>query len=218
VKHYHKNPRQITKKQLSELSVDLKELGDLSGITHDLDTDEILTGNQRCEALPGIMSGLIQPEITQRFDTPLEDGTVLLGYFIIDGKMYNYRAVKGWDDKKREKANIVANKRGGAWDFDILANGFEVTNLLDWGFDERQLSGFSEMYSDEFDFGSLPDEDRAPFQQMTFTLHDTQAEQVREAMKVSKAMGAFVDSENENSNGNALARICEIFLTEHGNG
>jgi DNA polymerase-3 subunit gamma/tau len=39
---------------------------------------------------------------------------------------------------------------------------------------------------------------------------------VKAAMDAAKAMGAFVDSLNENSNGNALARICEIFLTKNG--
>jgi len=65
-------------------------------------------------------------------------------------------------------------------------------------------------------FGKLPDEDRAPFRQMTFTLHDTQAEIIEEALRVSKSMGEF-DSENENSNGNALSRICELFMGEYGN-
>jgi ParB-like chromosome segregation protein Spo0J len=63
--------------------------------------------------------------------------------------------------------------------------------------------------------GDLPDGDKAPFQQMTFTLHDDQAEAVGEAMAVAKGMGPFVDSPNENANGNALARICETFLTDH---
>ena len=67
-------------------------------------------------------------------------------------------------------------------------------------------------------FEGLPDEDRAPFQQMTFTLHDEQAEQVKAALQAAKALGPFVDSPNENSNGNALARIVETFLTEHGQG
>ncbi len=67
-------------------------------------------------------------------------------------------------------------------------------------------------------FDGLPDEDRAPFQQMTFTLHDEQAEQVKSAIAAARGMGAFVDSPNENSNGNALARIAEVFLTEHGQG
>ena len=67
-------------------------------------------------------------------------------------------------------------------------------------------------------FGGLPDENRAPFQQMTFTLHDEQAEQVKAAIAAAKALGPFVDSPNENSNGNALARIAETFITEHGQG
>jgi len=61
-------------------------------------------------------------------------------------------------------------------------------------------------------FGGLPDGDRAPFQQMTFTLHDEQVEQVKAALEDAKRMGDF-DSPNENSNGNALARICESFLS-----
>lgn len=65
-------------------------------------------------------------------------------------------------------------------------------------------------------FGRLSDSDRAPFQQMTFTLHDEQVEQVKQALKTAKDLGDFVDSANENSNGNALARICETFLTQHG--
>jgi ParB-like chromosome segregation protein Spo0J len=69
-------------------------------------------------------------------------------------------------------------------------------------------------------FGAIPDEDRAPFQQMTFTLHDTQAEMVRDALKLAQKVGDFTDSPNENSNGNALAYICEVFarLPEYGNG
>ncbi len=82
----------------------------------------------------------------------------------------------------------------------------------------NRISGKVETLNEADAFGNLPDQDRAPFQQMTFTLHDEQAEKVREALKLSKTMGAFTDSPNENSNGNALSRICETFITEHGNG
>ena len=57
----------------------------------------------------------------------------------------------------------------------------------------------------------LADGDRAPFQQMTFTLHDSQAESVKAALAKAKAAGAGDGAENENSNGNALAFICEAF-------
>lgn len=69
--------------------------------------------------------------------------------------------------------------------------------------------------SDSDAFSALPDGDRAPFQQMTFTLHDAQAEVVIEAVKLSKGLGEFSETGNENSNGNALARICEMFVGEH---
>lgn len=65
-------------------------------------------------------------------------------------------------------------------------------------------------------FSGAPQEDRAPFQQMTFTLHDTQAEQVKRAIAAAGKLGDFTDSPNQNSNGNALAFICETFVTEYG--
>ena len=61
-------------------------------------------------------------------------------------------------------------------------------------------------------FGSLPDSDRAPFQQMTFTLHDSQAEIIKDALTKAKHEGDFTGSENENSNGNGLWWICEQYL------
>ena len=54
---------------------------------------------------------------------------------------------------------------------------------------------------------------------MAFTLHDDQALTVQEALTKAKAMGNFEDSLNDNSNGNALARVAELFLSwgsDHG--
>jgi len=85
------------------------------------------------------------------------------------------------------------------------------------GWDEAELDmilqGSDSVGDDEWGAaaGGLPDSDRAPIQQMTFTVHDDQAEVIREAIAAAKAQGPFVDTGNENSNGNALARICEAF-------
>lgn len=57
----------------------------------------------------------------------------------------------------------------------------------------------------------LPNGERSPFRQMTFVLHESQAESVEQAIRAAKAAGPFVDSPNENSNGNALARIVEVY-------
>jgi hypothetical protein len=64
---------------------------------------------------------------------------------------------------------------------------------------------------DESDAPELADGDKAPFQQMTFTLHDSQAEVVRRAMEKAKEADDFSDCPNENSNGNALAVIAEAY-------
>jgi len=57
----------------------------------------------------------------------------------------------------------------------------------------------------------LADGDREPFQQMTFTLHDSQVEILKRAIEKAKAEGDFSESPNENSNGNALTLIAEAF-------
>jgi hypothetical protein len=57
---------------------------------------------------------------------------------------------------------------------------------------------------------SLPDGDKAPFQQMTFTLADEQAEQIKNAITDIKETQEYKYCEtmgNENSNGNALYLI-----------
>ena len=59
--------------------------------------------------------------------------------------------------------------------------------------------------------GGLPDGDKLPFQQMTFTVTDAQADTIRDALATAKDAGPFGDTGNENSNGNALARIAEAY-------
>ena len=62
----------------------------------------------------------------------------------------------------------------------------------------------------------LLDGEEPEIQQWTFSLHKDQMEQVRDAIGRSKKLGDFVDTGNENENGNALARICELFAGSHG--
>ena len=57
---------------------------------------------------------------------------------------------------------------------------------------------------------TLPDGDKAPFQHMTFTLADEQAEVIKNALNDIKATEEYKYAEtmgNENSNGNALYLI-----------
>lgn len=106
------------------------------------------------------------------------------------------------------------------WDSELLALELGELGELGFdleltGFDEKELKALESPQVDAVDMPELASGDRQPFQQMTFTLHDEQAEQVKAAIDAAKAMGVF-NSPNENSNGNALARVCETFLTHHG--
>jgi hypothetical protein len=101
-------------------------------------------------------------------------------------------------DKEKE-LNIRLNKNTGDWDYDLLANNFDIEELHDWGFDDD--------YDDEF---SLPDGDKDPFRQITFTLSDQQYEIVEAALKKAKK-NDFGDTGNENSNGNAIWWICNSY-------
>ena len=93
----------------------------------------------------------------------------------------------------------------------IQSENKQVTALIQ---EIAEKNGIEEIGAEKWQdaFGSLPDEDRAPFQQMTFTLHDSQAEIIKDALTKAKHEGNFTESENENSNGNALWWICEQYL------
>jgi len=112
-----------------------------------------------------------------------------------------------WNEEKRREFVIKDNVGFGEWDWEELANAWDSEKLEEWGFD---LPGFdidAENLGEDF---SLPDGDKAPFQQMTFTLADEQAEQIKNAIDDIKKTEEYKYAEtmgNENSNGNALYLI-----------
>jgi hypothetical protein len=110
---------------------------------------------------------------------------------------------------EQQKAEFIIkdNVGFGEWDWDLLANQWDVEALTDWGLDVGGFDLNAEQFSDEF---SLPDGDKSPFQQMTFTLADEQTEQIKNAIADIKATDDYKYCEtfgNENSNGNALYLI-----------
>jgi hypothetical protein len=48
---YYKNPNKASESRLEAIKENLRKLGDLSGITVDLNTNEIITGNQRSKII-----------------------------------------------------------------------------------------------------------------------------------------------------------------------
>ena len=160
-----------------------------------------------------------------------EDGMVIAGHTRLKAaiKLGLDRVPVRYLDLDPADSRLLAladNKVGelAEWDDEALARivaDIDGAELVIAGFDEDDLSLLIESMRQPGDedwagaFDGLPDEDRAPFRQMTFTVHDDQHQEIERALKVAKGLGPF-DSENENGNGNALARLAEAFLTGNG--
>ena len=169
-----------------------------------------------------------------------EDGRILAGNGTVEGAkaagISNLRIIESDGDEliavrrtgltEEQKIGLaLADNRTSdlsEWDADMLQQLSEEQDLSPW-FDADDLSALLGA-DDVTPLDAMPElasGDREPFQQMTFTLHDDQAELVKEAIEKAKAMGPFADTTNENSNGNGLARVAELFLSwgsDHGIG
>jgi len=110
--------------------------------------------------------------------------------------------------EEQKKEFIIKDNVGfGEWNWDDLANDWDEELLVEWGLDLPIFFNDSDELGTDF---SLPEGDKAPFQQMTFTLADEQAEQIKNAIADIKQTDEYKYCEtlgNENSNGNALYLI-----------
>jgi len=94
---------------------------------------------------------------------------------------------------------------GSEWDFDLLEEW--KVDLEDWGVQEIGFDINVDDYSEDF---SLPNGDKSPLQQITFTLSDEQAEKIKNAIVKVKKTNEYKNIEtfgNKNTNGNALYLI-----------
>ena len=130
-------------------------------------------------------------------------------------KELNYKEIpKEWvkkaSDLTPEQQNefIIKDNVGfGVWDWDIIANEWDSEQLEEWGLEIGGFDVNQDEYGEDF---NLPDGDKAPFQQMTFTLADEQAIQIQNAIADIKQTQEYKYAEtmgNENTNGNALYLI-----------
>jgi hypothetical protein len=109
-------------------------------------------------------------------------------------------------EEKKKEFIIKDNVQFGSHDWSELANNWDVDLIQEWGLD---IIGFDNV-EDLGEGFSLPDGDKSPFQQMTFTLADEQCVQIKNAIEEIKRTEEYKYAEtmgNENSNGNALYLI-----------
>ena len=173
--------------------------------------------NERFDKLVKSIQDL--PEMTEARDLlvyPYKDE-----YIVIGGNM-RLRAYQqlGWKEvpccilpedmpvEKLREMVIQDNNPFGETDWNMIANEWDVEELKDWGVD---LPADWDVSPNEFGDGfSLPDGEKKPFQQMTFTFSDMEVELIKSSLEAIKANYDFKLMDfggNENSNGNALYLI-----------
>lgn len=189
---YEKNARTHSPDQVDQIVASMQEFGFTNPILID-DQNVIIAGHGRLEAAKRI--GMLTVP------------TIMLA---------------GLTDAQR-RAYILADNRialNAGWDENMLAA--ELADLEDDNFD-LQLLGFGDEELDRLlpsaeplnSMPVLPSAAKPDFQQITFTLHNEQAARMKAAMNLARGMGPF-SSLNENGNGNAIARVCEMFLKQNG--
>ena len=116
------------------------------------------------------------------------------------------KQAKDLTEEQKKEFIIKDNVQFGSHDWSELANNWDVDLIQEWGLD---IIGFDNV-EDLGEGFSLPDGDKSPFQQMTFTLADEQATQLKNSIEEIKRTEEYKYAEtmgNENSNGNALYLI-----------
>lgn len=120
------NPRKLSKKAHSDLEASLVKFG-LAEVPV-LNADNTIMAGHQCVMILSSLYGLDHE---------------------IDVRIPNRQLT---EEEEREY-NIRSNKNQGEWDWDIMANNFDVKDLLDWGFQEFELSFYEqeEVKNDESD-------------------------------------------------------------------
>lgn len=116
--------------------------------------------------------------------------------------------------KQQDEFIIKDNVSFGEWDWDSIANKWKSEELEEWGMD---IFGVEVSDEDMIDGFNLPDGDKEPFQQQTYTLADQQAEEIKNAITEIKKTDEYKFMEtygNENGNGNALYLIIEQWVEQ----
>jgi len=139
LKAHYQNPRTITEKQYSRITKSLDKFGDLSGIVFNRKNNMLVSGHMRTKHFESLKGNI---SISESFDKPDDQGTVCMGFIGVGSKKYSYREVE-FSEKEHEKAMLLANRAGGDWNTEMLANNWDAGWLKDEiGFEDWEVGGF----------------------------------------------------------------------------
>jgi ParB-like chromosome segregation protein Spo0J len=187
---YARNSRTHSDEQITQIAASIKEFGFLNPVIVD-GANGIIAGHGRVMAAKKLgMTELPAVEASHLTDAQRR------AYIIADNKL---ALNAGWDDEMLRVEFAELTEAG----FDLDLTGFSLDEIGALGFDND--SALDQM-------PLLPDGDKEPYQQKTFILHDEQAALVDDAVTLARTNPLSDTGINENSNGNALALICEQWL------
>jgi len=109
------NPRRLSKKQFEDIQKSILEFGFVQPIVV----------NCRPERMNVVIGGHQRIKVAAK-----------LGYETLPVIYVNLTI------EKEQELNIRLNKNAGEWDFEALANYFDVPELVEWGFDRDELAIF----------------------------------------------------------------------------
>jgi len=195
-----RNPRRIKPKAGEGLKASLSKVGDLSGITFNARSGQLVCGHQRLAKL-------------RELGGEYRKGSVWVG-----SREFPVRVVD-WDEQTEHEANVAANNEAiqGSWDDSIEEYLREIrAGMSEESFAELRFDDLGELLHLDFampDPGmpDLPTDEDKNFWQLTFVLHTQQKDTVMDALSKAEEMGGGVDPDNPNKNGNLLTFICANF-------
>ena len=155
------NPRELTKEQHKQISDSIKRFGIVDPIIVNINKDRknvIIGGHQRVKVAKDLNINKI-PCIEIDLDA----------------------------NKERE-LNIRLNKNTGRWDYDILANCFDVDELLEFGWSNFEIENIKGVMPDDEDWADSFDKDTVPkeltgLKQFTFILKEEQITEIMDILK-----------------------------------
>jgi len=185
-----RNPNKHPDKQVALLAKIIRAQGWRAPITVSTRSGFVVRGHGRLEAAKLLQVATVPVE-RQDYATEAEEYADMIA---------DNRIAELAEPDNALLKDILQDLDTGAFDMDLT--GFDVGEM------ERLMTQFC---VEEVDAPELKDGDRAPFRQATFTLHDEQWEEVEAAIAKAKQAGGGESAVNENSNGNAIAWICQKY-------
>jgi len=188
---YVNNSRTHDEEQVTQLASSMKEFGFTNPVLID-EQDGLIAGHGRVLAAKRL-------------------GLEEIPAIIVDGLT-----------EAQKKALVIADNQlalNADWDMEKLRIEVETLDELDFNLDILGLDNLDALRFDSDCEAELPDlasGDKEPYQQKTFTLHDEQASIVEDAVTLARTNPLADTGINENSNGNAIALICQQWLEANG--